>query len=243
MPTESELRDLLHDGSGPNRQLDAARIIRRARARRLPKQLAAGAGGVLAVAALAIPVAMGGSFGGLSPAADGGSAGGDSAVMMDEPDEGALESATRGTAAGLVCGGAPASYAAHPDGLQLTITNPYGAGAPSTQIDLELRNEGESDVAGTMPATVAVALVRDGVIVALNEVDAAERVDVELAPRETMLLRAELPLTACDSGDGGASRPVPAGEYRVVAVAGFETAEGASGPVVAWPWRFEVGAF
>lgn len=242
MPTESELRDLLHDGSGPSRELDAARIIRRARARRLPKQLAAGAGGVLAVAALAIPVTIGGSLGGLSPASDD-SAGGDSAFLMDEPGDAALESATRAAPDELVCGGEAVGYVAHPDGLQLRIANPNGASAPTTEMELELRNEGEDLVTGTMPATVSVALVQDGVVVAVDEIDATDRVDVDLAPRATMPLRAELPLTTCDIGDGAAGEPVPAGDYDVVALARFERADGSSAPVVAWPWRFEVVEF
>lgn len=241
MPTESELRDLLRDGSGPSRELDAARIIRRARARRLPKKIAAGAGGVLAVAALAIPVAIGSSLGsGLGSASD---AGGDSAVMMDEPGDAALESTTRGAVDELVCGGPAIGYTSHPDGLQLRITNPYASSTPSTEVQLELRNEGEEHYTGTMPAEVAVALVQDGVVVALNDVDASDRVGVDLAPRATMLLRAELPLTTCDIGDGAAGEPVPAGDYHVVARAPVESADGSSELVMAWPWRFEVSAF
>lgn len=73
MPTESELRALLHDGGTPG-ALNTGDIIRRARARRRPKRAAVGALGGLAALALVVPVAISaGSFSPLS-ASDGAAA-------------------------------------------------------------------------------------------------------------------------------------------------------------------------
>ncbi|MEO5922002.1 MAG: hypothetical protein ABIQ01_12760, partial [Pseudolysinimonas sp.] len=59
MASESELRDRFHEGTLPSGQIDVDAVLRRARARRRPRIVLAGAGSVLAIAAIAVPAALG----------------------------------------------------------------------------------------------------------------------------------------------------------------------------------------
>ena len=57
MPTESDLRNQFRGPEGDGERIDAGEIIRRAHRRRAPKVVAATAGALLIVAAVAVPVA------------------------------------------------------------------------------------------------------------------------------------------------------------------------------------------
>ncbi len=59
MASESELRDRFHEGTLPSGQIDVAAVLRRSRARRRPRMVLAGAGSVLAIAAIAVPATLG----------------------------------------------------------------------------------------------------------------------------------------------------------------------------------------
>ena len=56
MPSEDDLRDLFASASAPHapHAIDAQRVIARSRRRRLPRQLAAGTVGVLAIAGISV---------------------------------------------------------------------------------------------------------------------------------------------------------------------------------------------
>ena len=89
MASESELRDRFHDGTLPSGRIDVDAVLRRARARRRPRVLLAGAGSVLAIAAIAVPASIG-SF--ARPDAD--------STLVAEDGYSAPESAAGGDAGG-----------------------------------------------------------------------------------------------------------------------------------------------
>jgi hypothetical protein len=55
VPSESELRRRLREGTLPRGEIDLDAVLRRARARRRPRVALASAGSVLAIAAIAVP--------------------------------------------------------------------------------------------------------------------------------------------------------------------------------------------
>lgn len=62
MPTESELRDLLRDPAPGTGGIDLDAVLRRTRARRRPRVVAAAAIGSLAIVGVAVPVGIGASI-------------------------------------------------------------------------------------------------------------------------------------------------------------------------------------
>ena len=251
MPTEAELRDLLH-GDDPDRgALDTARIIRRAKTRRRPKQLASGlAGGVAAVGAIAFTVpALLGLGGGLSmasggSAADEAAAGDDTSVLKDGA---APESATMSAAAAETlnaCGAPVAEIAPDSDGLVLTVA-PVDAAAGEEWIDatVTLANEGVVPVEGTTAATPALTLADDGTVLwHSNGATVQMVVVVDLAPGEAMSYPATFQPVLCspeDDASGAAFPPglpaVDPGAYQLSAAIDLLPADGSPARVITGP--------
>lgn len=238
MPTESDLRRLLQGEPDPAQSLDVDRIIRRARARRRPRQLAAGATGVLAAAALVVPVSVGASLSTASGPAEDSAGGGEAAVMMDERAGGdRQEAGLEPLADAQVCGAEGVRRVEHPDGLELAVVGAQGSGSATTTVDLELRNRGDAAFVGAI-APAAVGLLADGAVVAANAPEEAEWIAVDLAPGAALPLRAELPLTACGGDEPGAELPAVA--YEIGAVLRTERSDGSLGIAGAWPLAFEI---
>lgn len=249
MPTEAELRDLLH-GDDPHRgALDTARIIRRAKTRRRPKQLAAGlAGGVAAVGAIAFTVpALLGLGGGLSTASGGSAAdeatAGDSSVLKDGA---APESATMSIAAEALnaCGAPVAEVAPDSGGLVLTVA-PVDAAAGEEWVDatVTLTNEGVVPVEGTTAATPALTLADDGTVLwHSNGATVQMVVVIDLDPGEAMTYPASFQPVLCspeDDASGGAFPPglpaVDPGAYELSAAIDLVPADGSPARLITGP--------
>lgn len=155
MPTESELRALLHGEPGTTRPLDAERIIRAARARRRPKRIAAGALGGLAALALVIPVVVGvGTLGPRTVSDRGGAA---------APAESAEGFSTRADDGSLAPDASPGCRPpgwdgeAAPTGLELRVAQSTPGGA----LELTLVNGSGTTLHGRLAGPPLVA-VSDG---------------------------------------------------------------------------------
>jgi len=238
MPKDPTLNSLFsHLDDSPELDVDA--VLRRARRRRLPRQLAAG--GVLSLAVGGIVVA--GAYG-LAPnqtTMAGGSS--DAAVTessvpqsaADTTDESNAESdaATQSTAGVKrapadkinLCEGAVAEVAPNARGLELTTHfDDAAAGADVVTGTVTLTNIGDEPVTGTSGTWVSITLSQDGVTLwhtngAHTEMSRA----VELAPGESMEYDASFEPVVCstsdDEGDSFAADlpALPAGDYQVSA--------------------------
>ena len=236
MPSEAELRRILHGDPDDSGTLDAARIIRRARARRLPKQLAAGATGVLAVAAIAVPVAFGGGLFGNQAAdtASGGAAAEGARITAEDQAE--MHDAPFAASGAFACGAALGADGVAASGFAATIDSPTGAGGETTQVMVALQNVSGVQLSGTLDAAPSVALARDGVVVAVGAAEKLTPTPVELAPGAAMLLPVWVPLTACDASDAA----LPAGSYTLSAAVTVTTADGATEVTVGPPSPFQI---
>lgn len=240
MPTEGELRDLLHGDDAEPGALNTERIIRRAKARRRPKQWLTGfAGGMAAVGAIAftVPAVIGlGAGGGLSSA--GGSAAdeaaGDDASILRENEAPESATALSSPAAALNLCGAPLSkLAADPDGLELTVA-PVAAPATSGWIEttVTLTNLGTESFTGTAGAAV-VTLSGNGIVLWHSNGPTAEFTStVALAPGESVSYKAGFEPVVCSVEDDASSTgfrsglpPVTTGPYELSAAIDVTPAE------------------
>lgn len=228
MPTESELRDWMRGaGADVPTRLDAARIIRRSKRRRLPRQV--GAGGVLTLAVAGISVASITGLKTLAPNFLGtaGSQTSDRALPSQESDSGAPAVRDAGPAARLNSCGAPlATVAPDPSGLRLTPHFPASAPADGRPVTgtVTLTNTGGSRAVGTTAAGPTIALSRDGVVLWHSNGPAiALAAAVDLAPGESMDYPATFTPVRCTAEDeltGGFPDDLPAlgtGRYRISA--------------------------
>ena len=245
MPTESELRSFLQEtgpaDAGRRLPIEASLIVRRARRRRLPKQLALG--GTVTLAAAGIGIASiqglqlaGGSSGTaiLGSASDGvaesapgteagttpGSAGGD--------DLGAGAEEIRRAPASRInfCGAALAEVAPSITGLVLTTTFPDGAPADGSPVTgtVVLTNTGTERVSGTTSATPAITLAQNGIVLwHTNGPEIAMVMMVDLDPGESMQYGASFTPVRCEAEDDSGESfrenlpPLTAGTYEVSA--------------------------
>jgi len=230
MHDEHELRRMLASTEAPSR-IDTDAVVRAARARRLPKQVATGAVGALAVlgiAVLAVPAIVPPQH---------------SAITMSEPAPEAGQSsdtALRVAADSLnQCGGPLAEPVDNRVGLVAEVRLPRSA-APGAEVagTVVLTNTGEAAIAGTTASVPDVALARDGVVVWHTGPTIQSVVEVHLEPGEQLELPVSLHALECGSEErlraGGELEPVPAGDYQVSVVLDVATdAVGEFGAIVA----------
>lgn len=216
MPTESELRALLH-GEEPHPALDTGSIIRRARARRRPKRIAAGALGSLACLAIVVPVVVGINQGmpirsasdtaGVS-APEGGQAplpspGGEGSLAYDPfPNCHLVDPTTDGVAVAV------------PAGVTLRVAQPNAGG----EVLLTLDNQGDTVLRGEMAGPPYLALGSDGTPLGYSAAALPEK-RIELPPGEQLTLRVPLEPIGC-------AGPLPAGRYDAGAVVGIRDTDG-----------------
>ncbi len=169
-PTEDELRAALQSGD-PAGSIDVDDVLRRARRRRRPRVLLVGAAGVLAVAAIVVPVSVSAIGSGGSTVA---SEAGDTAAAPESADApAASDDSTLSTGADIkrapadklnLCTGTLAEVAPAESGLVLEVGPVEAAasdgGIPAT---VTLTNTGASRVTGTTAASPALTFSRDGV--------------------------------------------------------------------------------
>ncbi|MCS0500674.1 hypothetical protein [Protaetiibacter mangrovi] len=189
MPDESELRDRMRDGDAGG-ALDAGRIIRRARMRRLPKQAAISVLGGLAVAAIVVPVAIG--VGGTRTMSASDSAAGSAAAPESEKDATFAGSEAQ-DGAGTVCdppvwGGEPA-----PSGVEVSAIS------QGEDVTLTLVNDGTQTLRGRVAGGPTLLLSSDDALAGWSAA-ATDPAPVDLAPGEQLILSVALEAVACDGG-------------------------------------------
>lgn len=207
MPTEADLRDLLHDDGSEPGALDSADIIRRAKARRRPKRIVAGVvGGVAGVGALALvlPLTLGIGGAGLSAAggsaADEAGAGDDASTLKSDAEE---SSSALSVPIFPVCGAPLTEAAPDPDGLVLRVA-PVGAHAGAERITttVTLTNEGDTEVAGITGMSARLTFAGDGKVLWFdNEPHFLVGMGLDLQPGESKSFPATFRPVVCDPSD------------------------------------------
>lgn len=244
MPTESELRALLR-GDGAPGALDTDDIIRRARARRRPKQLAAGALGGLAALALVVPVVL--SLGPSGPGSVSDSSGGAAAPAHSENADDAtmLREGASDSDPFLGCGAPAEQDGAVLEGLELTLGQP----APGSAIVLTLMNGSAGAVHGEL-AGAPLVTVSDGErplgwSSAAVTGESASPEGIALAPGEQRNFEVPLEIVPCadeaGAGEAGAGEAV-VGEVELVARWAIDLADGTRVIVRSAPSSVVVGA-
>jgi hypothetical protein len=239
MPTESELRDWLHgEGSQPPvvRELDAGRIIRRSKRRRLPRQV--GVGGVMTLAVAGIAV---GGISGLKTFLPGASMTSGASQSLDKggseqaptrdsgaPTQGAVP--TQGEIAAErinLCGGPVASVPPNSSGLVLTPHFPSDAPANGEPVTgaVTLTNTGTTTVTGSTAANAVITVSQQGIVLWHSNgptIMLAKMVD--LAPGQSMDYEASFTPVRCDADSDKPEGlpdnlpPLGAGDYQVSAL-------------------------
>jgi hypothetical protein len=220
MADESELRSLLHReaDAGPVPEFDSSRLVRRSRARRMPRQLVAGGALALAVVGLGVGTVSGVRL--LNPPAEVTSAGGgaeatdeEAGTLSEEPD---LESGdSGGDAAGggiqlapaykiNACGGMLGVVAEDGlTGVSVAVDFPEEAGLAGTvQGSVEITNDTGAPLRGVMSDVAATTLSQDGVV--LWHTPRLDRtMPVDLEPGESTTLVASFEPRVCSAEDDG----------------------------------------
>jgi hypothetical protein len=224
VPDENFLRDEFAKTTAPN-TLDATRIIARSRARRVPRQIAAGAVGALAIVGITVvglqvtqahsPVTM--------------TAG--EAYDQSAPAGPEISAIKRAPADKInLCTGTLAEVAPSQYGLRLDVTLPLSvdAGTGAVAAIVRLTNTSASEVIGSTPASPALTLSQDGVVLwHSNGPTDYTPVAVDLAPGASVDYSASFVAVRCGVDDDSAESfgtDLPAlepGTYQLSALMDF----------------------
>jgi hypothetical protein len=230
MANEPNLHHLFSSAESPTQRIDVASVIRRSKARRLPKQI--GAGGVFTLAIGGIGLA--GIQGIVSLQSNSTSSAGAPAQPPGAvTDNSKGQEATSGD--GLIkrapaekinlCGGMLAEVAPSQSGLLLTSTFPdAAAGSTAVEGTVTMTNTGSVPVSGYTAGSPAITLSRDGIVLwHSNGPTTMIAREISLAPGESAEYQASFAPVICSTEDdeGESFRsdlpPAPAGEYQVSA--------------------------
>lgn len=238
MADETELRRLLHEraATAPEPQLDASRLVRRTRARRVPRQVAVG--GVLSLAIVGLGVGTVTGVRLLNPpaemsAADGGS---QESAEGEGPATTSGEGETDDAGSGAAGGGislAPAykvnlceAMLGEPSdparvGLSITVDFPEEAAlGEMVRGSVEVTNIGDEPIRGSISDAAATTLSDDNVVL-WHTPRVETTAPVRLAPGESAIIDAAFEPRVCSVEhdlleDFPADLPhVEAGTYRV----------------------------
>jgi hypothetical protein len=245
MASESELRDRFHEGTLPSGQIDVEAVLRRARARRRPRIVLAGAGSVLAIAAIAVPAALG-SF--ATPATDSAliaGSGGDSGAEYSAPEASDGQSLfDRPPAERLnLCMAPVAEVAPAENGLVLSV-EPVTASAADHGIPtiVTMTNTGALAVSGTTAGLPSMTLSQNGVTLwHSNGPQTMIAIPVDLGPGQSLQYPATFEPVRCGTEDdlGETFRPdLPAvgpGLYQLSAAIDFTRNDGSFIDLVTGP--------
>ena len=256
MADESELRSMLQReaAAAGTPELDTGRLVRRSKARRLPRQLAAG--GALAVAVIGLGVGTASGIRLLDPPAEMSSAGGgheatdEGAGTLSEEE--AQPEAAEETGGDAADGGASSNgtelapaYKINACGGMLGAVPEDGITGVSVEVDfpdeadtgdavrgtVELTNDTGEPLRGVMSDVAATTLSQDGVV--LWHTPRLERtLPVDLAPGESTTLEASFEPRVCSAEDDGLEdfRPglpeVEPGRYDVSVAFDIEREDG-----------------
>lgn len=201
MPTEDELREMLRSSEAPH-SLDASTIIAKSRARRLPRQLAAGAVGVLAVAGigvLAVPAMIqpppSATMSDQALIAEGGASDSEVSELKRVPAE-------------LLnpCGAPVAEIGPSSTSLELTVEFPASVPVGTASVDgiVRMTNTSDARVTGTTAAVPALTVAEAGVTVWHSTGPMIlSLVVVDLGPGESLEYPASIELVRCGPEDEG----------------------------------------
>lgn len=255
MPTEADLAARLNDPSAVRAPvIDSDAVLRRARRRRLPRQIAVGT--VVSLAAVGIGVA---GINGIGSGSGASTTAGDAAALpesdIDQPADGSSGGVTDpdfdpgvdpGTAPsdGISrapaeklngCGGELAEVAPSATGLLLTTEFPDEAPADGGSIEgvVRMTNTGTTAVHGLTAAAPAITLSADGITLwHSNGAMIMSATMVDLQPGASLEYRADFAAVRCSAEDDGAERfrdglpALPPGEYQVSAAIDFAPSAG-----------------
>lgn len=245
-PTEAELRFALRSDTGAPSGLDADAVIRRARSRRLPRQIVLGSVATLAVAGIALAgfTAITIPQSAIMSASDS-MGGAESEPLPGAPDRG-YGSEQAPAEKVNPCGGELAQVAPSDTGLVLTMHFPASAPADGQPVSgtVTLSNTGTERVTGSSAASPILTVSQNGRILwHSNGAGAAIAVLVDLAPGESMDYEVTLTPVACGMEDelGTGFRDglpaLPAGDYQVSALIDLvpEAADGGGSHLIGGP--------
>ena len=233
MPDEHDLKRMFESIDVPRSNgIDAKQVIRRSRARRLPKQLAAGAGSALVLVGITV---LGVQSLQLGPSTTSGEApamqeqSGDSGTEADD----SMITLKGATAAEInECGASGITLDVNSIGLVLDVVFPATASAASERIDgtVIMTNITSETVTGSALGTPAITLAQDGITVwHTNGATDLSVTAVELAPGEAMEFPASFEPVRCEPEDERLEAfrpdlpPAGAGTYQISAVLDFSS--------------------
>ena len=234
MPDENDLKRMFESIDAPRGSgIDAKQIIRRSRARRLPKQLAAGAGGALVLVGVTVLGVQSMQLGQPITTADAPAMQQESGDAATGEAEDSTLSLKRAPANLLNLCGAPVA-ASEPNfvGLVLDVVFPAAVPAESERIDgtVIMTNTTTETVTGSTLANPAITLAQDGITVwHTNGPADMSATAVDLAPGASMEFAASFEPLRCAPEDenGEAFRPdlPPAGPgtYEISAALDFSS--------------------
>jgi len=239
MATDPTIRNLFGSSDdAPKSSLDVSTIIRKSRARRLPRRIGAGGVFTLAIGGLAVASVQGmGALQGTSTVAesqaDSGSSAGSRSTdtgmsPMESEDSGAIK---RAPAEKInLCGGALADVAPSATGLELVVNfDDASATAASVEGTVTLTNTGDAAVSGYTGAGPTITLSQGGIVLwHSNGPSVMMARDVNLAPGESLEYTASFAPVVCgvedDSSEFGFRDDLPSvepGEYQLSAAIDF----------------------
>jgi hypothetical protein len=225
MADDDRLRDLFAQQPAVG-SVDARAVIRRSRARRLPKQLAAGAIGALAVVGIGVIGVQS-----LTPQPQ-------STVMLEQGDsaapteEFAPDAAIKRAPAERLnlCEGTPAEVEPSRYGLRLDVAFPGNAPATGSPVSgvVRLTNTGPDRVIGTTAIAPSLTVSQDGIVLwhSTGAVDAAAVV-VDLEPGQSLEYTASFTPVRCEVEDDARETfrpdlpPLAPGAYELSAAIDF----------------------
>jgi len=223
VPSEADLKDLFATSNAPH-ALDADRIIAASRARRIPKQVAAGMIGTLAVAGIFVvalqPQTVTPPAATVMEAQSGGGAASDSSAVIKRAPADKLN----------LCGGTLAEVAPSFYGLQLEVAFPATVPTGASAIDgtVTLTNTSSTRVTGSTAATPAITLSQSGMVLwHSNGPMIMSLVIVDLGPGESLTYPASFTPVQCGIEDDAAEAfradlpALPAGDYELSAAIDF----------------------
>lgn len=228
MPTETELRTMLRTTPVSN-GLNVQDIIRKSKARRLPRQI--GASGAFGLAIAGIGIAGFTGINRTQPAADsiaGVAEPGMSSESVPFTDQG--QSLKRAPADKInLCGGPLAEAAPSQFGLELTVDAVEAtAGSPYVDATVTLTNTSDTQVTGTTGASPALTLSKDGVVLWHSNGPVAYMITmIDLAPGESQQMQASFVPVTCGVEDDMQESfreglpALPAGDYDISAALDF----------------------
>lgn len=233
MRDEDDLRRLFSETETPH-TLDADSVIARVRRRRFPRQLAAGAVGVLALAGVGVLAVN------VSSLTQSTSTVAEQSTLSDEaPQEDSNEMAPmkRLGADALNSCGEPVAYP-EPSayGLELTVEFPPTASSTSAGIDgtVTMTNTSGEAVSGLTAIGPTVTVSQEDVVVALGAPAEYATTMVELQPGESVAYAASfVPVVCSTTGDATTAPALPSGEYDLSAAVDFTPALGTIDPPLA----------